>query len=394
MRWVALIPLRSNREWGTQKNITQRMAGRLPFAWSLEQAIASCCFDALYIATDLPDIREKLLSELPEAHENVRILSDPTVAAIGEGSGNGALLEFQRLTAFDAACVIAPTFPLTRAADFRAAKHKFLAENLDSLVTAVRLKRPLWTTAGIPVKSGAMKNRGVAHGSQEYLMETGAFFIARAQTPRECGSHLDGHCGIHEMAAETSLEITDEAGWVAAERFLSDQKLAAARARARQIRALVLDVDGTLTDAGMYYGPAGEALKKFNTRDAHGLQRLREHGITVCVITTEDSPAVEARMKKLRIEEYYPGVGNKLPLLLELAKRWDISIGDIGYVGDDLSDLECLSRVGSAFCPADAVPQVMQQVHYVCDSPGGHGAVREVCELILESREKTRRVAS
>jgi N-acylneuraminate cytidylyltransferase len=150
---------------------------------------------------------------------------------------------------------------------------------------------------------------------------------------------------------------------------------------------LVLDVDGTLTDAGMYYGPAGEALKKFNTRDAHGLQLLRENGINVCVISTEDSPAVAARMKKLHIDEYYPGVKNKLPLLLELAKRWGISPQNIGYMGDDLSDLQCLSWVGSAFCPADAVSEILRQAHYVCTRSGGHGAVREVCDLILQSSE-------
>ncbi len=75
------------------------------------------------------------------------------------------------------------------------------------------------------------------------------------------------------------------------------------------------------------------------------------------------------------------------PLLLQLAKRWDIPLQNIGYVGDDLSDLECLSRVGSAFCPADAVSEILRQAHYVCERAGGQGAVREVCDLILRSRE-------
>jgi N-acylneuraminate cytidylyltransferase len=189
------------------------------------------------------------------------------------------------------------------------------------------------------------------------------------------------------MPAEASIEIAGDAGWTAVEQLLLKQKLMSAKARALQVKVLVLDVDGTLTDAGMYYGPAGEALKKFNTRDAHGLQLLRENGVTVCVISTEDSPAVAARMKKLRIDEYYPGVQNKLPLLLELTQRWGISLQNIGYVGDDLSDLKCLSRVGSAFCPADAVPEILRQVHYVCKHSGGHGAVCEVCDLILQSRE-------
>jgi len=385
MRWVAVMPLRASCEWG-QENITRKMAGRPLFAWALEQAIASECFDAVYIATELPEIRNEILRELPGSEEIVKILNDPAVIGAGKGGAESALLEFQQKVPFDAVCMIDATSPLVRADDFRAAKHKFLAENLDLLLTAVRSKRPFWTRADAPVRYPPMKHP-VSQDREEYLMENGAFYITHAKALTEHRSRLSDRIGIHEMSAKTAIELTDEAGWITVERLLTSQKLASVKARARQVKALVLDVDGTLTDAGMYYGPAGEALKKFNTRDAHGLQLLREHGMAVCVISTEDSPAVEARMKKLRIDEYYPGVANKLPLLLELAKRWDISIDSIGYIGDDLSDLECLSRAGSAFCPADAVPQVVRQVHYICECSGGHGAVREVCDLILESKE-------
>jgi YrbI family 3-deoxy-D-manno-octulosonate 8-phosphate phosphatase len=385
MRCVAVISLRSTGEWGNQKNIMRRIAGRPLFSWALEQAIASECFDAIYVATEFPEICDKLLTELPGAQGFVKTLSDFAVIPGGKGSEKSALLEFQKNLSCDAVCVIEASYPLTRAEDFRAAKDKFLAGNFDSLVTAVPLKRSLWIRAGVAV-SGALTKGPGPQGSEEYLMENGAFSITRTKALKESGSCLDGRIGIHEMPAETAIEITEEAGWLTVEQLLSNRKPASARARARQVHTLVLDVDGTLTDAGMYYGPAGEALKKFNTRDAHGLQLLRERGVTVCVITTEESAAVEARMRKLRIEEYYPGVGNKLPLLLELAKRWDVSLQNIGYVGDDLSDLECLSRVGCAFCPADAVPQVRQQAHYICEHTGGHGAVREVCDLILEAR--------
>ena len=189
------------------------------------------------------------------------------------------------------------------------------------------------------------------------------------------------------MAAETAIEIDDETDWIIVEQLLLKQKSTLVKTSASRVKALVLDVDGTLTDGGMYYGPAGEALKKFNTRDAHGMQLLRENGIRVCVIRREKSPAVDARMKKLLIDEYYPGVQDKLPLLLELAKRWGISLRNIAYIGDDLSDLECLSRVGTAFCPADSVPEIVQQAHYVCKRVGGNGAVREACDLILKAQQ-------
>jgi N-acylneuraminate cytidylyltransferase len=307
-------------------------------------------------------------------------------AVMGDGSTDLVLLEFQEKIPFDVVCLFQAASPLTRAEDFRTAKHKFLSEKLDSLLTAVQSKRVLWTRAGAPVGYDPAK-RPPPQNLEEYLVENNAFYLTSAESLRNYGCRLGGRIGIHEMAAETAIEMIDEAGWLVVEQLLLKQKLISAKARASQVKALVLDVDGTLTDAGMYYGPAGEALKKFNTRDAHGLQLLRENGISVCVISTEDSPAVAARMKKLRIDEYYPGVKNKLPLLLELSKRWGISPQNIGYVGDDLSDLECLSWVGSAFCPADAVSEILRQAHYVCTHSGGHGAVREVCDLILQSSE-------
>jgi N-acylneuraminate cytidylyltransferase len=191
------------------------------------------------------------------------------------------------------------------------------------------------------------------------------------------------------MPAETAIEIDDEADWIVVEQLLLRQKLASIQMGVSQIKAFILDVDGTLTDGGMYYGADGEALKKFNTRDAHGLQLLRENGIRVCVFSSEDSPAVAARMKKLNIAEYYPGIRNKLAALERKIKLWGISLQDIAYMGDDLCDLECLSQAGAALCPADAVPEILQRAHYVCTRPGGHGAVREACDLILRIKPRT-----
>ncbi|SEL35972.1 N-acylneuraminate cytidylyltransferase [Nitrosovibrio tenuis] len=387
MRWVALMPLRGNSE-SPPGNSARNMAGRPLFAWTLEQALAAECFDTIYITTASPEIRQKLSDESLLANKRVEVLDYSDATGAGTGDIDSALFEFQQHAAFDVVCLIQATSPLTRAEDFRAAKHQFLAEDLDSLLTAVQSKRFFWTRTGTPVDHDPMK-RSASQNRKGYAVENGAFYLTRAKWLKDHGCHLGGRIGIHEMAAETAIDIGDEAGWSVVERLLAKQKLISATARASQVKALVLDVDGTLTDAGMYYGPAGEALKKFNTRDAHGLQLLREKGVSVCIISTEDSPAVAARMRKLHIDEYYPGIRNKFPLLLELAQRWGISLLNIAYIGDDLSDLECLSHVGTAFCPADAVPEILRQAHYVCECSGGHGAVREVCDLILKSSEGT-----
>jgi YrbI family 3-deoxy-D-manno-octulosonate 8-phosphate phosphatase len=373
------MPLRANSKSIIEKNV-RIMAGRPLFAWSLEQAIESDCFDEIYVATDSPKIRKTVSDEFSSA---VVVLDRSAATCTDTASTESAMLEFQQQIPFDVLCLIQATSPLTRAEDFRSAKHKFLAENLDSLLTAVPSKRFFWTMAGIPINYDPAK-RPRRQDFEGCLMENGAFYLTRARLLEESGSRLGGRIGIHEMAAEAAIEIDDETDWIVVEQLLLEQRRMSSGVGAARIEALVLDVDGTLTDGGMYYGPAGEALKKFNTRDAHGMQLLREDGIRVCVISTETSLAVEARMKKLGINEYYPGVRNKFPLLLELAKRWNISLRNIAYIGDDLSDLECLCHAGTAFCPADSVPEVLQQAHYVCKNSGGRGAVREACDVILK----------
>lgn len=378
MRWVAFMPLRANSKSIPDKNI-RRIAGRPLFAWSLEQAIASRCFDEIYVATDSPRIRKIVLEEFPSA---VTVLDRSAETCTDTASTESAMLEFQQQIPFDVVGLIQATSPLTHADDFRAAKHKFVNDNLDSLLTAVPSKRFFWTQSGTPINYDPV-NRPRRQDFEGCLMENGAFYLTRAKLLKETASRLGGRIGIHEMAAETAIEIDEEADWLVVEQLLLRQKLKSTELGASQIKAFILDVDGTLTDGGMYYGPGGEALKKFNTRDAHGLQLLRENGIKVCVFSSEDSPAVAARMKKLNIDEYYPGIKNKFEVLESKIKFWGISLQDIAYMGDDLCDLKCISHVGTAICPADAVPEILQRARYVCTRPGGHGAVREACDLIL-----------
>lgn len=382
MRWVAFMPLRANSKSIIDKNVRD-IAGRPLFAWSLEQAIASQCFDEIYVATDSARIRKKVLDEFSSA---VVVLDRSSETCTDTASTESAMLEFKQRVSFDVVCLIQATSPLTRAEDFIAAKQEFVHENLDSLLTAVQSKRFYWTPAGEPINYDP-RNRPRRQDFAGCLMENGAFYFTRAKLLEELGSRLGGRIGIHEMAPETAIEIDDDTDWIIVEQLLLRQKMLPASESARRVKILALDVDGTFTDGGMYYGPNGEALKKFNTRDAHGLQLLRENGINVCVISTEKSPAVAARMKKLRIDKYFPGVENKFLLLQELAKRWDITLQDMAYIGDDLSDLECLENVGLACCPADSVAQVLQKAHYCCTHSGGHGAVREVCDFILKMKD-------
>ncbi len=154
----------------------------------------------------------------------------------------------------------------------------------------------------------------------------------------------------------------------------------------KHLRLLALDVDGVLTDGGMYYGEGGEEFKKFQTRDGMGIKLLQVEGLLTAIITTENTNIVKRRAKKLGISEVHQGIRNKLAVLHTLASKYNLSLSEVAYMGDDLNDLEALGAVGFAGAPADCMDPVRQVVHYLCRRKGGEGAVREVADLILSAR--------
>ncbi len=158
----------------------------------------------------------------------------------------------------------------------------------------------------------------------------------------------------------------------------------------RNIRLFATDVDGVLTDAGMYYSETGDEWKKFNTRDGMGIKLLQRAGLTTAIVTQERTRLVARRAKRLSMPELHQGVMDKLSVIRDMATRHGISLRQVAYIGDDVNDLEALKAVGLSAAPADGLPQVLQIVDYVCEKRGGEGAVREIAELILQSRSGTK----
>ena len=154
----------------------------------------------------------------------------------------------------------------------------------------------------------------------------------------------------------------------------------------KDIRLFATDVDGVLTDAGMYYAESGDEWKKFNTRDGMGIKLLQRAGIITAIVTQERTKLMARRAEKLAIPEVHQGVMDKLSLVREMAARYELSLDQVAYIGDDVNDLETLKAVGFSATPADGMPQVAAVVDHVCSKKGGEGAVREVIEMILEAR--------
>lgn len=155
-------------------------------------------------------------------------------------------------------------------------------------------------------------------------------------------------------------------------------------ARAARVRLALFDVDGVLTDGRVYYGPEGEALKAFDMHDGHGIVLLRDHA-QLGVISGRPGKASEVRLKELRFQHLVFGQRDKLQGYATLAPL-GIPDDEVAYMGDDVNDLPLLRKVGLSAAPADARPEVREAVHFVARRPGGRGAVRELCELILRAK--------
>jgi YrbI family 3-deoxy-D-manno-octulosonate 8-phosphate phosphatase len=154
----------------------------------------------------------------------------------------------------------------------------------------------------------------------------------------------------------------------------------------KYLRLVATDVDGVLTDAGMYYTESGDELKKFNTRDGMGIKLLQKAGLITAIVTQERTKLVARRADKLTISELHQGVMDKLSCLREMAQRYGLTLKEVAYIGDDVNDLEALRAVGFSAAPADALPPILKAVQYVCRKKGGEGAVREIADLILAAQ--------
>jgi len=158
------------------------------------------------------------------------------------------------------------------------------------------------------------------------------------------------------------------------------------QAKLSRIKLLLTDCDGVLTDGGVYYGAAGEELKKFDIRDGMGVERLLNlAGVQTGIITGEVSPSLVKRAEKLKITELHLGAKDKPAVLKEIMARLDVSADEVAYIGDDVNDLEVMRLVGVSICPANALSLVKESAQLVCASNGGSGCFREAAELIISA---------
>lgn len=164
--------------------------------------------------------------------------------------------------------------------------------------------------------------------------------------------------------------------------------------RARKIKMIIMDVDGTLTDGTLIVLPDGEELKSYHVKDGTGILLAQLAGLKTAIITGKVSKSLEKRAKKLKIKEIYQGILDKKKVLCQILAKNKLNADEIAYIGDDLGDLEVIKTVGLAAAVADAHPEIKRQSHFICRASGGKGAVREFIEFILEAQNKWETIKS
>lgn len=155
--------------------------------------------------------------------------------------------------------------------------------------------------------------------------------------------------------------------------------------RAARVKLVVFDVDGVLTDGGLWYGPDGEVMKRFDVKDGHAMVLARLTGMPVALLTARSSRIVETRASELKLAKVFQGRREKGPAFAELCAALGVAPDEAAYMGDDVNDLPAMDQAALSACPADAAAEVKAHVHFVASKPGGHGCARELLELVLRA---------
>ena len=379
---IAFIPVRGGSKSIPLKNI-KLFCGKPLVCWNIE-ALENCdAVDEVIVATDSDKIEETVVAQ---NYKKTKIYRRSAENACDTASTESVMLEYIKyanLPETDTFMLVQATSPLTQTVHFSEAMDMYQKGEFDSILTCVRNYRFFWNPDGTSMNYD-YKNRPRRQNFDGMLMENGAFYINSVKNIIESGNRLSGNIGIYEMPEYTATEIDEPDDWIILEKLMYKHVLSKNQ-KTPNIKLFITDVDGTLTDGGMYYSENGDELKKFNTRDGMGLQLLQKQGIKVGIVTSENTQMVERRAAKLKVDYLRQGKrdGGKLAVVKEICDEMGISLQEVAYIGDDVNCKELLSAVGVAACPADAMKEIKNISNIkVMSRKGGEGCVREFVELI------------
>lgn len=378
---IAFIPVRCGSKSIPFKNIKE-FCGKPLVYWNLEALQNSQNIDKIFVATDCDEIKTVVDSF---GFSKVEVYDRDSKNAEDTASTESVMLEFIEKNSFDSKdlfLLVQATSPLTQTKDFDEALEKLQKENADSLLTCVRTKRFYWNDDGAP-ENYDYNNRPRRQDFDGRLMENGAFYINSIENIKLSKNRLSGKIAIYEMEEFAAVEIDEEDDWLIAEKLMHKHILS--KRPKPTIKLFLSDVDGTLTDAGMYYGENGEEFKKFNTHDGKGFELLRKAGIKTGIITSENTKIVANRAKKMKVDYLYQGLEHKgkLEIAKEICEKENISLDEVAYIGDDINCKELLQNVGLCACPYNSLDEIKNITNIIkLSQKGGDGAVREFINKI------------
>jgi N-acylneuraminate cytidylyltransferase len=381
MSTIAFVPVRSGSKSIKDKNI-KLLNGKPLFFWVLNALQNASEINKIILATDSTNYAEIAKSF---NFSKLEIYMRSAENASDTASTESVVLEYlekANLNSQDIFVLAQATSPLTKSEDFDNALRQFAYSGKNSMLSCVKSKRFFWDKDGNTINYD-YRNRPRRQDFDGMFMENGAFYINKVENILKDKNRLSGQIGIYEMHESTAIEIDEPIDWKIVEILLAEQN-AVKKAQISDIKLFMSDVDGVLTDAGMYYSENGDELKKFCTHDGMGIKLLKEKGVKVGIITTEDRQLNRNRANKLKLDYHFHGETNKLETIKKLCKELNISLSEVAYIGDDVNDFELLSAVGLAACPANSVEKIKNIPNIIhLTKKGGEGAVREFIEMIL-----------
>lgn len=387
MKTIAFIPVRGGSKSIPLKNI-KLLCGKPLVCWNIEALERCSLVDKIIVATDSEQIEEVVLSK---HYHKVTIYHRLAENACDTASTESVMLEYidrECLSNDTIFMLVQATSPLTETCHFSEALDLYAKGIYDSMLTCVRNYRFFWNDDCTSKNYDYMYRPRRQNFSGE-LMENGAFYINTVGNILRNGNRLGGKIGIYEMPEYTATEIDELDDWIILENLMRKYVLLRQENLKNKIKLFLSDVDGTLTDGGMYYSENSEELKKFNTRDGMGFQLLREEGIKTGIITSENTKIVENRAKKLKVDYLVQGKynGGKLEAVKDICDDLGLTWEQVAYIGDDVNCYELLKSVGVAACPADAIIGVKNIPGInVMSKKGGEGCVREFIEMIISQK--------
>jgi len=382
---ISIIPARGGSKGVPRKNI-KKLRGKPLIAYSIEQSLSSSYIDQTIVSTEDEEIAKvsqeygaRVIVRPKELAEDTTPTEPVLIHVIKE-------LDKESIKP-DYLVLLQPTSPIRREYDIDRAIEKLINGNGDSLLSVRENSSFLWSKEGKPLNYD-YKVRPRRQDKEWELIENGSIYITKRNILLKEKNRLGGKIMTYIMPEWSSFEIDTPFDFELVE-YICQNKFPFLFDNLNKIQLAIFDVDGVFTEGSVYLDEQGNELLKFSRIDGKGIELLKNAGVAVAIITSEDTKIVEKRMKKLKIDYIHIGIKDKLSVYESLKERLSLTDEETAYCGDDVNDIEIIEKAGFTACPKNAVKAIKQKCNYISPYRGGAGFVREICDMIIKSREKS-----